>query len=99
MTPHLWAEVEKEFDEEEKVKKQTGKDRLLNAARKMPPLHHKLSGEDFDWMKSETVKWLVSQPEILDFIWRSVRDKTGENTLISYNPDTGKWQGVDYDGN
>ena len=80
------------------MKIQTGKDRLLNAARKMPPLHHKLPGEDFDWMKSETVKWLVSQPEVLNFIWQSVRNKTGENTLISYDADTGTWQGVDCNG-
>lgn len=80
------------------MKKQTGKDRLLSAARKMPPLHHKLPGEDFDWMKSETVKWLVSQPEILNFIWQSVRNKTGENMLISYDADTGTWQGVDCNG-
>lgn len=77
--------------------KQTKKNRLLETAKRMPPRHHKLPGEAFDWMKSEALKWLIEQPEILDFIWQSVRNQSGTGALITYDPDTKTWKGVDYD--
>lgn len=79
-------------------KKRTKKDRLLDVVKQMPPLYHKLPDEDFAWSKSEALKWIVSQPEILDYIWQSIRNRTDVNEFIAYNNDTGTWQGVDYDG-
>lgn len=32
---------------------------VVNAAKKMPPLFHKLPNEDFDYRKSRTLWWLV----------------------------------------
>ncbi len=70
----------------------------LEVAKKMPPLHHKLPGQEFDISKSEVVKWLIGQPEILQFVMDRVAGRSEASRLIRYNPDTGTWQGVDYDG-
>lgn len=81
-------------------RRKTKKEELLDAAKKMPPLHHKYPNENFDWNKSETGKWLISQPEILDFIWQSVKNRTGSHggkALIVFDPETHTWQGVDYE--
>lgn len=80
-------------------KRRTKKDELLDAARKMPPLHHKLPGENFDFEKSEAVRWLVMQPDILNYIWQSVCLRGEASRLIVYDSEHGTWQGVDYHGN
>lgn len=64
--------------------------KLLGAAKKMPPLKHKV-GEEYDVRKSEAVKWLVQQPDILNYIWNQVKQ-----TDTTYDPSTGTWKGVDY---
>lgn len=69
--------------------------KLLDVAKKMPPLYHTLPGEEFDLSKSEVVQWLIQQSDILSYISNRVMG-TGE--LIVYDQETGKWQGVDYDG-
>lgn len=66
--------------------------KLLSVARHMPPLRHTIPGQAFDIRKSEVVQWLISKPEILNWLWNQI--KTGE---VVYNPETEKWQGIDYD--
>ena len=61
----------------------------FSVARKMPPLYHSLPGQKFDIFKSEVIKWLISQPEILQYLF----DKAKEYCV--YNPDTQKWSGKD----
>lgn len=68
--------------------------KLLEIAKKMPPLYHTLPGEEFDVSRSEVVQWLIQQPDILSYISNRVK---GDSKLIVYNRETGKWQGVDYD--
>lgn len=80
-------------------KKRTKKDQLLDVARQMPPLHHKLPYESFDWNKSAALKWLVSQPEILNYVWQSISNRSDADEFIVYDSETGMWQGVDYDDN
>ena len=65
----------------------------LEVAKKMPPLHHKLPGEEFDITKSEVVKWLVAQPEIMQFLMDRVANRAEASRLIKYDPDAGTWQG------
>lgn len=66
----------------------------FDAARKMPPLYHSIPGQPFDIRKSQVVQWLISQPDILSYIFT----KAGIGTKsIHYNPTTGKWQEADYD--
>lgn len=72
----------------------------LQAVKKMPPLVHHVKGENFDITKSEVAKWLVQQPEVMQWVFDHVNNmqrKNGEELLIKYNPDTGMWNGVDYD--
>lgn len=66
-------------------------------AKKMPPLKHNPSGE-FDPRKSEVVQWLIEQPEILNYLFDAIRGNGRRESPIIYNPETGEWKGVDYDG-
>lgn len=77
------------------MKERTKKNMLLDVARKMPPLHHKFPGEEFDVKKSAVMKWLMASPEIMDFVWQSVRGQSKGNgrPLVTYDPDTGMWKG------
>lgn len=67
---------------------------LLDIAKTMPPLYHKLPNEDYDVNKSEVAKWLVNQPDIMNYIVNRI--KSCKNFIV-YDPSTGKWHGVDYD--
>ena len=69
--------------------------KLLDVVKKMPPLYHTLPGEEFDLSKSEVVQWLIRQPDILSYIANRI---TGIGKLIVYDRETGKWKGVDYNG-
>lgn len=80
------------------MKRRTKKDELLDVARKMPPLHHKLPEEKFDWKKSEVVRWLIEQPEILNYIWQSIYNRGEASCLVKFNAASGEWKGVDYHG-
>ncbi|WP_312072034.1 hypothetical protein [Anaerotignum propionicum] len=64
----------------------------LEIAKRMPPLSHTIPGRPFEIKQSEVVKWLLNQPDILNYIWNNIKNSED----VFYNPDTGKWQGVDY---
>ncbi|MDN8591905.1 hypothetical protein Q0V21_24385 [Paenibacillus sp. 11B] len=66
----------------------------LDIGKTMPPGYHKLPDEEFDIQKSEVVQWLIKQPAIQEFLW----DQFKQSKDVFYNPETAKWQGVDYDG-
>lgn len=66
----------------------------LKLVSNMPPLHHTLPGEIFDYKKSETIKWISKRPEIVNYIF----DHAKNSGLIIYDSSTGKWQGVDWEG-
>lgn len=70
----------------------------LEVAKKMPPLYHTLPNKEFDIKKSEVVKWLLEQPEIMQFVMDRVSSRKGELSLIQYDREAGTWQGVDYHG-
>lgn len=76
------------------------KNNRLNCLKKMPPLKHKLPNNEFDIMKSEVVDWMVQQPEIRQWLYDKVTDKSGgkKPEFIFYNPEQETWQGVDYHG-
>lgn len=63
---------------------------FLNIARNMPRLKHKV-GDRFDINTSEVIKWLVSQPEIMDKIFIMANN----HKVIVYDPDAGEWRGAD----
>lgn len=64
----------------------------FSVIKKMPPLYHTLPGEDFDWEKSEVMKWALSQPQIGNKIMNEVRK------YATYDADTGKWTGIEWRG-
>lgn len=63
----------------------------FQVVKQMPPLKHKKSSP-FDIMESDVCKWLMFQPEILQYIFNRINN----SGFIKFNPDTGTWQGVDY---
>lgn len=67
--------------------------KMLDAARIMPPLRHSIPGKEFNIKNSEVVKWLLENPVVWNYVWNNVK----ESGAVSYDSDTGKWQGVDYD--
>lgn len=67
--------------------------KLLDVVKNMPPLHHTIPNEEFDIKKSEVVKWLISQPDILNWIWNNIK-QSGD---VIYDKDTGEWRGVDFE--
>lgn len=70
--------------------KNNKRNKLLNIAKEMPPLRHCFPGEAFDIRKSDVVHWLISQPDIQQYIFEKVK-----NYEIKYNKETGRWEGVD----
>lgn len=75
-------------------KRTKGRQAIVNAARKMPPLYHKIPNEKFDLRKSRTLWWLTKQEEVLEDIWNLVK----QSGAVKYNSETGKWQGVNFKG-
>lgn len=73
------------------------KNERLNCLRHMPPLHH-VTGEKYDIMNSEVMDWIVKQPEVRQWLYDKITDKSGgrKSEFIKYNPETRTWQGVDY---
>lgn len=66
--------------------------KLYKIVKRMPPLYHKLPDEEYDIRKSRVIWWLMKQPEMLEYIWNRIK----QSGAIQYNPETGKWQGVDF---
>lgn len=66
--------------------------RKFETARRMPPLHHTLPGQPFHIEDSEVVLWLISRPEIMQYVF----DRAAEDCIV-YDAQTGTWRGRDYD--
>lgn len=66
----------------------------LNVAKKLPPSYHTIPGQEFEINKSEVVRWLINQPDILNYLWDNIK----QSKDVEYDPETGIWTGVDYDG-
>jgi len=64
----------------------------LTAAKNMPPLYHTLPGEDFRPEASQVLEWASRQTDLLLWIFDTITSAK----LIKYNPDTVKWQGIEY---
>lgn len=67
--------------------------KLIQIARKMPPLHHTIPGKQFDIQKSEVIQWLINQPEILNWMWNNV----SQSKDVVFNPESRTWQGADFE--
>lgn len=67
----------------------------FEVAKIMPPLRHNLDG-DYDPTKSEVINWLITQPDILNYLFDAVRGNGYRESPIMFDSSTGKWQGVDW---
>lgn len=67
---------------------------FLECLKKMPPLRHSFLNRDFDIMKSEVAIWISNQPSVMLKLFDIAR----YHKVITYNPETGKWKGVNYNG-
>jgi hypothetical protein len=63
--------------------------RALKRAAQMPPLRHTQRGHEFDIAKSEVVRWLCEQPEILLAMFNHYKD---QGAIVFRD---GHWQGVE----
>ena len=66
---------------------------IVDAAKRMPPLYHKLPNEDFDFRKARTLWWLIKQPEVLKYIWDIVK----QSGALVYDDKTHKWHGINFE--
>lgn len=66
---------------------------FLSGAKTMPPLKHKIPGENFKIEKSEVANWLIQLPEIKQKIF----DMANNNGVIVYDNKSQQWKGADYD--
>ena len=70
------------------------RDKRLFVAYDMPPLRKTQPGEKYDCKRDEVLKWISERPGLLAYVF----DKLAQGKYIEYDPDTGKWQGADYNG-
>lgn len=66
--------------------------RKLNVLKEMPQLFHRKPGYNFSIANSEVIKWMISQPDIQQYVF----DKASALGYIVFNSEINKWQGVDY---
>lgn len=73
------------------VFKKRKKSKLLDIGKSMPTLYHTLPNEEFDYDKSQVLKWIASQPELLKYM----HNKLSNIGYIEYDKATGTWKGID----
>lgn len=73
------------------VFKKSKKSKLLDIGKSMPRLYHTLPNEEFDYDKSQVLKWIASQPELLKYMY----SKLSSIGYIEYDKTTGLWKGID----
>ena len=57
----------------------------------MPRLYHTLPNEEFDYDKSQVLKWISNQPDFLRYIF----NKLSNIGYVEYDKVTGTWKGID----
>lgn len=62
------------------------KSKFLDIGKQMPKLY-----EEFDYEKSQVLKWIASQPDLLNYL----KYKLYNIGYIEYDKTTGTWKGID----
>lgn len=62
---------------------------FLEPARSMPPMIHKIKGDEFDVMKSKVCDYLCSLPSVRQKIFEMAKD----HKFITYDSASGTWKG------
>ena len=76
------------------MRKSINRSQLLKLATNMPPLRHSIPGQEFSIYNSEVIRWLINQPEALNYIWNNIKN----SGTVVYDSESGTWQGVNYKG-
>lgn len=66
---------------------------LVEALSHMPPLRHSIPGQEFDYRKSEVLKWVMNVPGIEDWLWRRISEFNRRVPVLKYDKETGLWRG------
>lgn len=74
------------------MKHRKTRSKKLEVGKQMPPLYHRLLGEEYSDNGSEVLDWIAKQPQLLDWIKEQLRSAG----YIEYDPEEGWWIGVDY---
>ena len=74
------------------MRKNINRSQLLELATNMPPLRHSIPGQEFSIYNSEVIRWLINQPEALNYIWNNIKN----SGAVVYDNESGTWQGVNY---
>ena len=75
------------------MSKAKSKDKRLLVAKNMPPLYRTLPEQTYSYKTDEVFAWISQRPGLINYVF----DKLSMGGYIVYNPETGKWQGVDYE--
>lgn len=67
------------------------KSKFLDVGKQMPRLYHTLPNEEFDYEKSQVLKWLASQPDLLNYL----KYKLYNIGYIEYDKDSRTWKGIE----
>lgn len=73
------------------AKRKSGQSKFLDIGKQMPRLQHTFPNEEFDYDKSQVLKWIASQPELLTYI----KHKLYNVGYIQYDKDSRTWKGID----
>lgn len=74
------------------MSKKIARDKRLLVASNMPPLRKTIPGETYSYKRDEVLKWISKSPGLLMYIF----DKLASGKYITYDSNTGTWQGADY---
>ncbi|MBD5087399.1 MAG: hypothetical protein HDT30_01110 [Clostridiales bacterium] len=72
--------------------RKVSKDKRLFVANDMPPLRRTQPGKSYNYKDDEVLKWISERPGLLMYVF----DKLSAGNYITYDQNSGKWQGVDY---
>ena len=74
-------------------KRTRGFDKRLSIAKKMPPLPRRHASGPYSAESDRVLDWVKTQTDLLAYLV----DLLDRNDCITYNSETGLWQGVDYE--
>ncbi len=70
------------------------RDKRLLVACDMPPMYRTQPGQKYSYENDDVLKWIAKHPGLLMYVF----DRLAQSGHIEYDSGTGKWQGVDYNG-
>ena len=73
------------------ARKKRAQPKVFDIGKNMPELYHTLPNEEFDCNKSQVLKWIASQPELLNYL----KYKLSYGGYIQYDATKGTWKGID----